>query len=157
MNQSKVTSSFRRTWYGLYFSPPFYFSLLLSIGKRSTLAKIWWELKPPQAPPPPQFLRVSHKYRSEYNAAKFSSKFFYNKKLELSEKILERNSKIHAQNWKISVLYIYWEYLFYLQSNASSSFLQTSINFVEQRTKYLKLILIKSFYKFIKMKLFHSF
>ena len=50
MNKSKVTGSFRRTWYGLYFSPPFYFSLLLSIGKRSTLAKIWGVCSPPSPP-----------------------------------------------------------------------------------------------------------
>ena len=34
------------------------------------------------------------------------------------------------------ILYIYWEYLLYLQSNASGSFLQTSINFVEPGLKF---------------------
>ena len=37
---------------------------------------------------------------------------------------------------KIWMLYIYREYLLYLQSSASGSFLQKSINFVEQRLKY---------------------
>ena len=36
---------------------------------------------------------------------------------------------------KICILYIYREYLLCLQSNASDSFLQTCINFVEQRLK----------------------
>ena len=40
MNKSKVTSSFRGILYGLYFLAPSIF-LLLSIGRRSTLAKIW--------------------------------------------------------------------------------------------------------------------
>ena len=40
VNKSKVTVSFRGNWYGLYFLALFDFSLLLSIGKRSTLAKI---------------------------------------------------------------------------------------------------------------------
>ena len=40
MSKSKVTSSFWGIWYGLYFLAAFYFSLLLPIGKRSTLAKI---------------------------------------------------------------------------------------------------------------------
>ena len=40
------------------------------------------------------------------------------------------NCKSHAQNWKICTLYIYWEYL------NSGSFLQTYINFVEQRLKF---------------------
>ena len=43
-----LTSSFRGIWYGLHFLAPFYFSLLLSIGERSTLAKIWWGLQPPR-------------------------------------------------------------------------------------------------------------
>ena len=37
---------------------------------------------------------------------------------------------------KICVLYIYREYFLYLQSNASGSFLQIFINFVEQRLKF---------------------
>ena len=41
-----------------------------------------------------------------------------------------------AQNWKICILYIYWEYLLRLQSNASGSFLQTCINFVEKWLKF---------------------
>ena len=35
------------------------------------------------------------------------------------------------------MLYIYWEYLLYLQSNASGTFLQTCINFVEQQLKFI--------------------
>ena len=46
------------------------------------------------------------------------------------------SNKSHAQNWKICILYIYWEYLLCPQSNASGSFLQTCINFVEQRLKF---------------------
>ena len=42
----------------------------------------------------------------------------------------------HAQNLKICILYIYSKYLLFLQSNASGSFLQTCINFVEQRLKF---------------------
>ena len=57
VNKSKVTGSFRGNWYGLYFLALFYFSLLLSIGKRSTLAKICGGCSPPHpALPPPQFL-----------------------------------------------------------------------------------------------------
>ena len=41
VNKSKVTSSFRGIWYGLYFLAPFFFSLSLPISKGSTLAKIW--------------------------------------------------------------------------------------------------------------------
>ena len=37
---------------------------------------------------------------------------------------------------KICVSYFYREYLFCLQSNASGSFLQKIINFVEQRLKF---------------------
>ena len=37
---------------------------------------------------------------------------------------------------KICILYIYREYLLYLQSNASGRFLQKCINFVEQRLKF---------------------
>ena len=37
---------------------------------------------------------------------------------------------------KICVLYIYREYFFYLQSNATGIFLQIFINFVEQRLKF---------------------
>ena len=37
---------------------------------------------------------------------------------------------------KICILYIYWENLLCLQSNASDSFLQTCINFVEQKLKF---------------------
>ena len=33
---------------------------------------------------------------------------------------------------KICILYIYWEYLLCMQSNASGSFLQICINFVER-------------------------
>ena len=40
MNKSKVTSRFRGILYRLYLLAPFSFLLLLSIGKRSTLAKI---------------------------------------------------------------------------------------------------------------------
>ena len=36
---------------------------------------------------------------------------------------------------KICILYTYWEYLLYPQSNASGSFLKKWINFVEQRIK----------------------
>ena len=62
----------------------------------------------------------------------FTTKLFYNKKLTL----LEVTHKSYAQNWKICKLYIYWEYLLCLESNASGSFLQTRINFVEQRLKF---------------------
>ena len=37
---------------------------------------------------------------------------------------------------KIEILNIYREYLLYLQSNASGSFLQTCIKFAEQRLKF---------------------
>ena len=67
---------------------------------------------------------------------KLVQNFFNNKKLELLEIILERNRKIHAQNWKICILHIYREYLLCLQSNASGSFLEKCINFVEQRLKF---------------------
>ena len=40
MYKIKDTSSFRGILYGLYFLAPFFFLLLLSIGTRSTLAKI---------------------------------------------------------------------------------------------------------------------
>ena len=50
MNKSNVTSSFRGIWYGLHFLAHFYFSLLLSIGKRSALAKIWGAAA--SSPPP---------------------------------------------------------------------------------------------------------
>ena len=62
--------------------------------------------------------------------------FFYNKKLEILEVTQERNRKSHAQNWKICILYIYWEYLLCPQSSASGSFLQRCINFVEQRLTF---------------------
>ena len=59
VNKSKVTNSFRGIWYGLYFLAPFHFWLLLSIGKRSTLAKIWGTAVPPALPPlSPWFLRA---------------------------------------------------------------------------------------------------
>ena len=38
---------------------------------------------------------------------------------------------------KICILYIYRKYLLYQQSNASGSFLQKCINFVEQRLRVL--------------------
>ena len=42
MDKSKMNSSFRGIWYGLSFLSPFFFSpSLLSICKRSSLAKIW--------------------------------------------------------------------------------------------------------------------
>ena len=37
---------------------------------------------------------------------------------------------------EIDILYIYREYLLCLQSNASESFLQQCINFVEQRLEF---------------------
>ena len=37
---------------------------------------------------------------------------------------------------KICILYVYREYLFCLQSNASGSFFQKCINFVEQQLKF---------------------
>ena len=61
------------------------------------------------------------KYR-RYITAKISSIFVYNKKLDLVETIKEKKRKNHAQNWKICILYIYWEYLLSLQFNASGSF-----------------------------------
>ena len=47
VNKSKVTSSFRGIWCGLYFLAPFFFSLSLPISKGSTLAKIWGAAAPP--------------------------------------------------------------------------------------------------------------
>ena len=44
--------------------------------------------------------------------------------------------KTHAQNWKICMIYIPRVYLLCLQSNASGSFLQKCINFLEQQLKF---------------------
>ena len=45
---------------------------------------------------------------------------------------IKKNHKSHAQNEKICIFYICREYLLYLLSNSSGSFLQKYINFVEQ-------------------------
>ena len=45
-------------------------------------------------------------------------------------------AKATLKTEKICILYIYREYLFYLQSNGSSSFLRKCINFVERRLKF---------------------
>ena len=58
----------------------------------------------------------------EVKCSKISLKFLYNKKLELLETTQEKNRKSHAQDWKIWILYIYWEYLLCPQSNASGVF-----------------------------------
>ena len=50
MNKSKVIRSFRGIWYDLYFLALFFFSLRWSIGKRSTLAKIWGRSCSPRSP-----------------------------------------------------------------------------------------------------------
>ena len=50
-NESKITSSLQGILYGLYCLAPFIFLLLLSIGTRSTLAKIWGDFSP--RPPNP--------------------------------------------------------------------------------------------------------
>ena len=50
---------------------------------------------------------------------------------------MEKESQSHAQNWKnMHPKYIYREYLLCLQSDASVSFFQKFINFVEQRLKF---------------------
>ena len=54
MDKSEVASNFREIWYGLCFLAPFFFSLSLSIGKWSTLAKIWGTADPPA----PRFLQA---------------------------------------------------------------------------------------------------
>ena len=77
----------------------------------------------------------AQKYRSTMQQILVPN-FFYNKKLELLEITKERNHKSHAQNWKICMLCVYWEYLPCPQSNASGSFSQTCINIVEQRLKF---------------------
>ena len=51
MNKSKVTSSLWEVWCGVYFLALFFLSLLLSIGKRSTLAKNLEGLQPPPVTP----------------------------------------------------------------------------------------------------------
>ena len=53
MDKSNVTSSFQEILDGLYFFATFFFSLSLSIGKRSTLAKIWEGREGLQSPPAP--------------------------------------------------------------------------------------------------------
>ena len=62
--------------------------------------------------------------------------FFYREKLELLEKQRKRNAEAKPKIEKKYLLSNYREYLFCLQSNASGSFLQTCINFVEQRLKF---------------------
>ena len=55
MDKGKVTSSFRRILYGLYFLAPFLFSLSLSFGKSLTSARIKGGAAAPTAP---RFLRA---------------------------------------------------------------------------------------------------
>ena len=62
--------------------------------------------------------------------------FFYREKLELLEKQRKRNAEAKPKIEKKYLLNNYREYLLCLQSNASGSFLQTCINFVEQRLKF---------------------
>ena len=66
----------------------------------------------------------------------FNFPFFTTTRLELSEITLKRNRKNHPKTEKICILYIYREYLLYLQPNASGRFLQACINFVEERLKF---------------------
>ena len=54
----------------------------------------------------------------------------------INAEVQSNKNYCNAQNWKICILYIYWECLLCLQSNASGSFLQTCITFVEQRLKF---------------------
>ena len=62
--------------------------------------------------------------------------FFYSKKLELLEKHGKITTEATPAIEKNCLLNIYREYLFCQQSSASSSFLQTCINFVEQKLKF---------------------
>ena len=72
----------------------------------------------------------------EVQCSKSYFKIFLYKNLELlALELLEKHRKTTVEETpKIEnkyLLNIYREYLFFLQSNASSSFLQTCINFVE--------------------------
>ena len=72
----------------------------------------------------------------EDNEVNIVSKFFYHKNVELLEKHRKRTAKATPKIGKTYILHIYREYLFCLQSNTSDSFLQTCINFVEQRLEF---------------------
>ena len=56
--------------------------------------------------------------------------------LELLDKHRKRTAKVTPKIEKIYILNNYREYLFCLQFNASGSFLQKCINFVERRLKF---------------------
>ena len=67
--------------------------------------------------------------------------FFNNKKLGAFGNNKEKepqkpHPKLYLQSYILTKLYIYKEYLLCLQSNASGSFLQKCINFVEHRLKF---------------------
>ena len=76
----------------------------------------------------------SNKYK--YNAVNIILKCFYIKKLELLEESRKRTAEDAHKIEKKYLLNIYREYLLCLQSNASGSFLQKCINFLEQRLKF---------------------
>ena len=65
-----------------------------------------------------------------------TQKFFYCKKPELLKKQRKRPAEATLKIEKKYWLNIYREYLFCLEFNASDSFLETCINFVEQRLKF---------------------
>ena len=67
---------------------------------------------------------------------KLFQNFFTTRSWSFWKKRRKETAKATPQTEKICILYIYREYLLYLQSNASGSFLQKCINFVEQRLEF---------------------
>ena len=73
----------------------------------------------------------------EVQCSKNYFKFFFTaRSRSFWKKHRKGTAKATPKNKKICILYIYREYLLYLQCSASGSFLQKCINFVEQRLEY---------------------
>ena len=79
----------------------------------------------------------AHKYRSTMQQ-ELAQNFFTTGSWSFW-KYIGKEPQNHAQDWKICILYIYWEYLVCLQSNAYGRFLQTCINFVGNASNFLTL------------------
>ena len=72
----------------------------------------------------------------EVQCSKNYFKIFLSQEVRAFGKNRKGTAKTTPKIGKLSILYVCREYLLYLQSNASGSFLQKCINFVEQRPKF---------------------
>ena len=87
------------------------------------------------------FQNLRHNFWAHTNRSKMQQKLFQNLFTTRSWRSFWKwhgkgTAKAIPKIEKICILYIYREYLLFLQSNASGSFLQKCNNFVEQRLKF---------------------